>query len=408
MPITVGDVLKMECLEPARVVAGEKGLGREVRWITVGEEPDLPDWVFGGELICSTLFAVAPDRCGEYVKRLSDGGVAGMLIKPERFHGTIPKSVLKTADRESLPVAEVPSHVLWSRVLESFYRHLLVEQTERIRVETEMRLRGGFFDELVSEQLSGEEVSRRAALLGCDLSNGGAVLSFAAPEFGHTVRKRKLGELQVQHLKTLLYESVDNAVREVHSNHVCIPRPDRVLLLLGAPVDGREDLARHVLARCRERIKNLPVHAGLGEPRENPGQIVRSYQEAESALRVGQSLRRTADSPEDRIHAFSALGVQRLLFALHQESPKTLRDFEDSVIGVVKAYDEEHDTELIETLKTYMECDGDINEVAGVLHVHKHTVRYRLRRVTELTGLDVTRFRDAAQLYLAVQAAELL
>ena len=403
MPITVGDVLKMECLEPARVVAGEEGLDREVRWITVGEEPDLPDWVFGGELICSTLFAVAPDQCGEYVKRLSYGGVAGMLIKPERFHGTIPKSVLEVADRESLPVAEVPANVLWSRVLESFYRHLLVEQTERIRVETEMRLRGGFFDELVSERLSGEEVSRRAALLGCDLSNGGTVLSFAVPEFESTVRKRRLGELQVQHLKTLLYESIDNAVREIHSNYLCIPRSDRVLLLLGAPVNGREDLARHILARCRERIKNLAVHAGLGEPRESPGQIVRSYQEAESALRVGQSLR-TADSPEDRIHAFSALGVQQLLFALHRESPETLRDFEDGVIGAVKAYDREHGTALVETLKTYMECDGNINKVAGVLHVHKHTVRYRLRRITELTGLDVTRFRDAAQLYLAIQA----
>lgn len=143
MPITFRDVLRMECLAQARVVAGEAGMENEVRWITVGEEPDLPDWVFGGELICSTLFAVAPARLGDYVKGLSDNGVAGMLIKPERFLGTIPESMIEAANRESFPVAEVPANVLWSRVLESFYRYLLVEQTERIRVETEMRLRGG-------------------------------------------------------------------------------------------------------------------------------------------------------------------------------------------------------------------------------------------------------------------------
>jgi Purine catabolism regulatory protein-like family len=97
-----------------------------------------------GELILSTLFAVEPERRDEYVKGLSDRGVAGLMLKPERFLGTIPQSVLETADRESFPVAEVPIGVLWSRVLAGFYRHLLAEQTELIRVETEMRLRGGF------------------------------------------------------------------------------------------------------------------------------------------------------------------------------------------------------------------------------------------------------------------------
>ncbi|MGI9048712.1 MAG: PucR family transcriptional regulator ligand-binding domain-containing protein [Rubrobacteraceae bacterium] len=244
MPISFRDVLRMECLGRARVAAGEEGLDNEVRWITVGEEPDLPDWVFGGELISSTLFAVEPDRLDNYVKGLSDGGVAGMLIKPERFLGTIPRSVLEVADRESFPVVEVPNNVLWSRVLESFYLRLLVEQTERIRVETEMRLRGGFFDELLSDRISGEEILHRAALLGCDLSRGGAMLIFEMPGFEEFARRRKLGELQVGHLKTLLYETISNVVREVHPNYICIPRSESVLLLLGSPLEGREALAK--------------------------------------------------------------------------------------------------------------------------------------------------------------------
>ena len=407
MPISFRDVLRMECLSRARVVAGEDGLDNEVRWITVGEEPDLPDWVFGGELICSTLFAVEPNRLGDYVKGLSDGGVAGMLIKPERFLGTIPRSVLELADRESFPVAEVPNNVLWSRVLESFYRHLLVEQTERIRVETEMRLRGGFFDELLSSHVSGEEVLRRAALLGCDLSGGGAVLIFTQPGFDEFARKRKLGELQIGHLKTLLYETIDNAVREVHPNYLCIPRAESILLLLGEPLEGREALAKQVLLRCRERLKNLPVHAGLGKERETPEGVVHSYREAESALRLGQNLR-TAGGVEGKLHTFSELGIQRLLFTLSQKSSEALRDFEENSIGAVALYDEQHGTELVKTLRTYMDCDGDISEAASLLHVHKHTVRYRLRRVNELTGLDVTKFQDAAQLYLAVRATDLI
>lgn len=407
MPVSVGDVLQMECLSRARVVAGAEGMDREVHWITVGEEPDLPDWVFGGELILSTLFAVEPDRHAEYVKRLSDREVAGLMIKPERFLGTIPESVREVADREAFPVAEVPIDVLWSRVLESFYRHLLVEQTERIRVETEMRLRGGFFDELLADQISEDEILHRAALLGCDLAKGGAVLIFQVANLAGVARKRRLGELQVQHLKTVLYETISGAVDEVHSNCICVPRSDSVLLLLGSPVEGRKELARQVLLRCRDRLKNLPVHAGLGEPFESTGQITRSYSEADSALRVGQSLR-TSEGVDGRIHTFATLGVQKLLFTLGRESPEVLRGFEESVIGPAISYDQQHGTELVKTLKAYIECDGNASEVAELLHVHKHTVRYRLRRITELTGLDVTKFEDAAQLYLAVTAGELL
>ena len=406
MPVTVRDVLEMECLSQARVVAGERGLDREVYWITVGEEPDLPEWVFGGELILSTLFAVAPDRRDEYVKRLSDRGVAGLMLKPERFLGTIPESVLETAERESFPVAEVPIDVLWSRVLAGFYRHLLAEQTELVRVETEMRLRGGFFDELLSGQLSGEEILRRAALLGCDLAGGGAMLVFEVADLEGVAKKRSLDDLQVQYLKTLLYETVNGAAREVHRNHICIPRPENVLLLLGDPVEERRAVAKHVLRRCQERLKNLSVHAGLGEPCESPEQVIRSYREADSALRVGQGMR-AAGGVDGRIHAFGALGVQRMLFALGQESPEILRGFKDSTLGPVIDYDREQGTQLLDTLSAYMRCNGNIQEVAAFLHVHKHTVRYRLRRVTELTGLDVTRFEDAAQLYLAVRATEL-
>jgi sugar diacid utilization regulator len=394
----------MECLSQARVVAGERGLDREVYWITVGEEPDLPEWVFGGELILSTLFAVEPERRDEYVKGLSDRGVAGLMLKPERFLGTIPQSVLETADRESFPVAEVPIGVLWSRVLAGFYRHLLAEQTELIRVETEMRLRGGFFDELLSGQISGEEILRRAALLGCDLAGGAVMLVFDLADMDGLARK--LDELQVQYLKTLLYETVNGAVQEVHRNCICIPRPDGVLLLLGSPVEDRKVVAKHILSRCGERLKNLPVHAGLGEPRESPDQITRTCREAYSALRVGQRLQSARDV-DGRIHSFAALGVQRMLFALSQDSPETLRGFEESTVGPVMYYDREHGTQLLETLSTYMRCNGNIPEVAALLHVHKHTVRYRLRRVTELTGLDVTKFDDAAQLYLAVRTTEL-
>ncbi len=391
MPVRVRDVLQMECLRGARLVAGEKGLDAEVRWITVGEEPDLPDWVFGGEMILSTLFAVKPEWRSEYIKRLSDRGVAGMLIKPERFLGEIPDSILEVADRESFPVGEVPMNVLWSRVLDGFYRNLLAEQVERGRVETEMRLRRGFFEDLLSNRMSGEEISRRAGLLRCDLSDGGVLLVFSVTNFNEITSKRRLDELQLYHLKSLLYDTVDDATREIHQNFICTPRPEGAAVLLGSPIQDREALAKHVLLRCGERVRNLPVHAGLGEPFDPPDQAAKSYQEAESALCMGRRLR-TAKGLDGKIHVFATLGIHRLLFALSQESLETLQGFKETTVGPVIGYDEKHGTQLLETLRAYMECNGNTSEVAELLHVHKQSVRYSLRRITELTVLDVAKF----------------
>jgi hypothetical protein len=172
--------------------------------------------------------------------------------------------------------------------------------------------------------MSDEEISRRAGLLRCDLSDGGVVLVFNVANFIEIARKRRLDEPQLYHLKTLLYETVDDATREIHRNFICTPRPEGAAVLLGNPIQDREELARQVLLRCGERLRNLPVNAGLGEPFDRSDQAAKSYQEAESVLCVGWRLR-TTKGIDGKIHAFANLGIQRLLFALSQESLETLQ-----------------------------------------------------------------------------------
>ncbi|MFB9493048.1 helix-turn-helix domain-containing protein, partial [Nonomuraea dietziae] len=52
-------------------------------------------------------------------------------------------------------------------------------------------------------------------------------------------------------------------------------------------------------------------------------------------------------------------------------------------------YDAEHGTELAATLRAYLDSFGDVNAAAAAVHVHSNTFRYRLRRLTEISGLDL-------------------
>jgi DNA-binding PucR family transcriptional regulator len=57
----------------------------------------------------------------------------------------------------------------------------------------------------------------------------------------------------------------------------------------------------------------------------------------------------------------------------------------------------------VHTLETFLDCSGSWIKCAAMLHVHVNTLRYRIRRIEELTGRDLGRFSDRVDLFLALR-----
>ena len=110
MPVTVGQILELDVLKDARLLAGDEGLGRKVTSVTVGEVPDIADWLSGGELVLSTMFAVKGDleRQREFCRRVMLAGAAALFVKTTRFVENVPRDVLELAERRGFPIIEVP------------------------------------------------------------------------------------------------------------------------------------------------------------------------------------------------------------------------------------------------------------------------------------------------------------
>lgn len=101
-----------------------------------------------------------------------------------------------------------------------------------------------------------------------------------------------------------------------------------------------------------------------------------------------------------RVMPFEDLGVYPLLLrggASHEE----LEEFADRVLAPLRAYDEKHQTELIRTLRLYFDVGQNVKTAAGELSVHRHTVFYRLRQISEISGYDL----DSAHDQLALRTA---
>ena len=80
-----------------------------------------------------------------------------------------------------------------------------------------------------------------------------------------------------------------------------------------------------------------------------------------------------------------------------------LRSFRERLLGPLVAYDNRHRAELLPTLREFLACSGSWNTCAAKMYVHVNTVRYRIRRIEDLTGRDLSSLDDQVDFFLALR-----
>jgi DNA-binding PucR family transcriptional regulator len=81
------------------------------------------------------------------------------------------------------------------------------------------------------------------------------------------------------------------------------------------------------------------------------------------------------------------------------------RVFVELTLGPVVEHDTRYNSQLVSTLATFLDCGGSWVRTAELTHLHLNTVRYRMGRIEELTGRDLSSTADRADLYLALKLA---
>lgn len=245
---------------------------------------------------------------------------------------------------------------------------LIVEET---RMDTEHRLRGSFLEQLrAGDSLTGTEVARRAARLGCDVS-GGAVMLCVEIE-GTRPRSVALG-IADEHPGAFA-QAIEPA--DGHTQVWAILPPLR---------DAGDDVAQATLEAARRLASGLRQHGAVGLSRfhADPAEFSLGLDEAELMLDV---MRKAAVAPGGEI----VEGTYKLLFRLLASHPDELTSFHATTIAPLVAHDAQYRTDLVRTLEVYLDTNCNMNVTADTIFAHRHTVAHRLERVCELTRLDPT------------------
>jgi DNA-binding PucR family transcriptional regulator len=80
------------------------------------------------------------------------------------------------------------------------------------------------------------------------------------------------------------------------------------------------------------------------------------------------------------------------------------RTYTHRVLGAVLEHDRKTGGELLATLREFLACSGSWARTAEAMHLHVNTVRYRIERVEQLTGRDLSRLEDKIDVFLALKS----
>jgi DNA-binding PucR family transcriptional regulator len=170
------------------------------------------------------------------------------------------------------------------------------------------------------------------------------------------------------------------------------------------PCGGEEELGKVASVLERELSAShsgFAVAVARSRWTADPVDLYRAGKEALLAANVGDAESRSTTAFEDT-------GAYRLLLPAMSEDPGELERFFEETVAPLVGYDDQYETELLLTVEAFLDNDGNVTPTAERLFTHRHTIRYRLERVRELSGHDIFSTEGREKLGLGLKAMRVL
>jgi GAF domain-containing protein len=230
-----------------------------------------------------------------------------------------------------------------------------IKKIELIERLTEKNLIKDFFEQLAGGIVLGA-VEGRAARLGCDLDRRYLVAEVAPPD-----------------------DAVEKAIAAAAPGSLIDHREDSTRALLRVPPAGEDALVERIKAIHADADRSVSV--GLSNFCKGAPSFQAGFEEASHAL-LGSVIR-----GQPGVVTYEELGPYKYLLRMSAES--AVRDSQRDLVMKIAAYDHQRQTSLLRTLEEFLRRRGNISATAEALYVHPNTLRQRLRRIQELSGLDL-------------------
>lgn len=390
--------------------AGAGGLENEIRWIyfadclqCVQREYKMENYIHGGELVILTNRKVTDDpvRLLNLIEQMRARRISALGIN----EGQISEQLINYCDKKDLPLFELPEEYPLIDLSQNICKRLVLEENSRNSTE---QLFSSILD---AEHLSRESVMAQAGYLNVNLEGSFCVAEFAfnnnkkikESKTGFESKKQTAEELFTKAQK--IRKIISSEFRSYAEEELLILPQTGAILVLVPMKEGKEERLKETSQRIIERVQKEyqeTLFSGIGESKAYLTEIRESRNEASAAVRVavaasyGMSV-----SNVGKVLFFRELGVYTLLS--HIENQKILDDYIETHLGKLMQADKLHKGNLCETLEHYLNCNCNAKKTAEEMFVHRNTLNYRLKKISETLECDFEELNDCLELKLAFE-----
>lgn len=355
-----------------RLIAGEGGLSAVMNWVYIAESFVGPGYLSGGELIITTgvLCRESPDWLYQFIESMIGEHTCGLILNIGRYiwPAYITADIINLCNRNNYPLFTMPWETLISNVTRNYYNRIFEDNQKNGLITTAfLNLIHNRSDQASSISLLAEhgyepQAHYSVLYISCHL------------DFEEDQERRRMES----HIRLAL----SHQIREHHlPAHLCSAN-GYALLIFHMDSLLKEELfytfGEQLSRFLYDFFPKLEMYVGGGSIQPSLSGLSKSFFHAQSAALYASSVCKEQGT---RCAYFRDLGFYRILLSVSDRD--ILKSYADSRLDPVLAYDEEHHSSCLVTLREYLYCGGSVQEVARRLYCHRNTINKRIRILRE-------------------------
>lgn len=375
MSITMGYLYEKSIhLYKMKILAGEEGLNRQVEWIHMIESAESASFLHGSEIIFLTgVLYQGANWLLDFVKRLYKSKCSGFIVNVGPYIKKVPQIVIEYCDEHKLPLFILP----WSVHLVDVTRYLcqfIIDEKKR--------------EQNILSYL------QQLLLLPDEYQSPCISLEYQGVNVEGNFRIITISTKCTQHN----YDEVIALLKLWNSELLALYIHGKIVIIV---VEKNLD---EIQVYCKEILhflkKNgINIFISVGSQISHIKNIYYSYKQAESINKLAQNKALP-------IVFYDYMGVYKLL--LNGTSVNTLISFYKDTLGALEEYDEAHQSNLMETLRYYIEHNCSIKETASYEVVHRNTILYKFNKIEKILGKSVYSEENKLEIFMAFKIKNLI
>ncbi|MFA5523853.1 MAG: PucR family transcriptional regulator ligand-binding domain-containing protein [Tissierellales bacterium] len=328
---------------------------------------------------------------GKYIKRM----IYPIVAKDSIYGHIMAWSVNTPLGGYDLSVLEIASTTMALEILKA----LSVKEVEN-------RYKSEFFDDLISlEERRIEKAIERSSFFNFNKRDKFVSITLKIKSKEEENNKSNPASTQIQQYITKIHDLIErNIIKFLGLNAIVVSKTERIQILLCLKKDTQfEPLLEEInkgFGEIIDRFKDLVFRIGIGRSYEGLESFNNSYLDSVKAISTGKILN------DKTITSFENLGIFKILCQDNIEGE--LIKFYESTLKPLVDYDDKKSTELVKTLNSYFNNNGNLKRMSETLFTHYNTILYRIQRINEITKMSLDNPSDRLNLEIALKIKQLL